>query len=90
MNPDFRVQQMSVEMAMSDRQLQRKLKAVIDHSPVEYLRAYRLKRAVEKLETGMPVGLVADDVGFSSPAYFSSCFKAQFGATPSEYQQGLN
>ncbi len=89
-DPDFRIQQMSGEMTMSDRQLQRKLKAVIDHSPVEYLRAYRLKRAVEKLETGMPVGLVADDVGFSSPAYFSSCFKAQFGATPSEYQQGLN
>ena len=86
---DFRVDDMSSAVAMSDRQLQRKLKALIDHSPTEYLRNYRLTMAKKKLIDGAQVGVVADAVGFSSQAYFASCFKTEFGATPSEFQQGL-
>ncbi|MCZ6643299.1 MAG: ATP-binding protein [Gammaproteobacteria bacterium] len=89
-NSDFRVDQLSTAMAMSDRQLQRKLKALIDHSPAEYLRNYRLTMALKKLREGTQVGLVAEAVGFSSQAYFASCFKAEFNKTPSEFQQGLN
>jgi signal transduction histidine kinase/ligand-binding sensor domain-containing protein/DNA-binding response OmpR family regulator len=89
-DPEFRVDRMSVEMAMSDRQLQRKLKAIVDHSPAEYLRSFRLNMAIRQLKQGRQVGLVAEAVGFSSQAYFASCFKAEFGATPSEYQQRLN
>ena len=89
-NSEFRVDQMSAAMAMSDRQLQRKLKALVDHSPAEYLRNYRLTMAIKKLKQGSQIGLVADAVGFSSQGYFASCFKAEFGATPSEFQRGLN
>jgi AraC-like DNA-binding protein len=89
-NSDFRVDQMSAAMAMSDRQLQRKLKALVDHSPAEYLRNFRLTIAIKQLKQGTQVGLVADAVGFSSQGYFASCFKAEFGATPSEFQRGLN
>jgi AraC-like DNA-binding protein len=89
-DPEFRVERMSVEMAMSDRQLQRKLKAIVDHSPAQYLRSFRLNMAVKQLKQGRQVGLVAEAVGFSSQAYFATCFKAEFGATPSEYQQRLN
>jgi AraC-like DNA-binding protein len=74
-------------MAMSGRHLQRKLKSIADQKPVEYLRAYRLRKARKLLETGQLVSQVADAVGFSSPAYFTSCFKACFGLTPSEFQQ---
>jgi DNA-binding response OmpR family regulator len=86
-DPEFRVERLSSEMAMSDRQLQRKLKALIDHSPAEFLRNFRLKIAAKQLETGTQVGLVSEAVGFSSQAYFASCFKAEFGTTPSEFQQ---
>ena len=72
---------------MSGRQLQRKLKSIADQHPVEYLRAYRLRKARDLLKTNQQVGLVANAVGFSSPAYFASCFKACFGLTPSEFQQ---
>ena len=75
-NSDFRVDQLSKEMAMSDRQLQRKLKALIGHSPAEFLRNFRLTMALKKLREGTQVGLVAEAVGFSSQAYFASCFKA--------------
>jgi len=87
---DFRVDRMSGEMAMSDRQLQRKLKAITDNSPAEYLRSFRLHMAMKQLKQGQQVGLVAEAVGFSSSAYFASCFKAEFGATPSEFQQTFN
>jgi len=87
---DFHVEQMSSAMAMSDRQLQRKLKALVDHSPAEYLRNFRLTMAIKHLKRGTQVGQVAEAVGFSSQAYFASCFKAEFGATPTEFQNGLN
>jgi AraC-like DNA-binding protein len=86
-DPDFGLQKMAFEMYMSARQLQRMLKTVTGHHPAEFLRAYRLKKARELLQTGSHVGLASDAVGFSSPAYFTTCFKAQFGLTPSEYQQ---
>ena len=71
-------------LAMSERQLQRKLKAVTDTTPREYLRDYRLKRALPMVEDGEPVSAVAFAVGFTSQSYFASCFKARFGMTPSE------
>jgi CheY-like chemotaxis protein len=86
-DPEFGLAQMAAGIFMSPRQLQRKLKATLGHNPSEYLRSFRLRRSRELLKTGLQVGTVADAVGFSSPAYFTSCFKAQFGETPSEYQQ---
>lgn len=85
-DPDFNASRMASEMCMSMRQLQRKLKAITGHHPAEILRSYRLRKAREWLQKGMQVGHAADAVGFSSPTYFTSCFKAQFGQTPSEYQ----
>jgi len=86
-DPEFGLSQMASEMFMSPRQLQRKLKAISGHHPAEFLRSYRLRNARKFLKSGTQVGLAADAVGFSSPAYFTSCFKAQFSLTPSEYQQ---
>jgi AraC-like DNA-binding protein len=86
-DPEFGLQALADEMHVCPRQLQRKLKHMTGYNPTEFLRSYRLKQARELLRTGTQVGLVADTVGFSSPAYFTSCFKAQFGHTPSDYQQ---
>jgi signal transduction histidine kinase/ligand-binding sensor domain-containing protein/DNA-binding response OmpR family regulator len=89
-DPEFRVEQLAAALAMSDRQLQRKLKALVDHSPAEYLRSFRLTMAKKKLNEGASVGLAAESVGFSSQAYFASCFKSEFGRTPSDYQHRSN
>lgn len=86
-DPDFDLLQMASVMHMSTRQLQRKLKAITGHNPAEFLRAFRLRKARELLRKGSQVGLTAEAVGFSSHAYFASCFKAQFAQTPSAYQQ---
>jgi len=74
-------------MAVSERQLQRKLKALIGLTPAEYLRDYRLQRAHERLVAGERSGAVALASGFGSPAHFSSCFKAQYGYPPSEARE---
>ncbi|MCO7226644.1 ATP-binding protein [Pleionea sp. CnH1-48] len=86
-NPDFDTLSMAANLAMSDRQLQRKLKALVDRSPNDYLRSYRLMKAKEELGKGLRISEVAFNVGFSSQAYFSKCFKAQFGMTAKEYQR---
>jgi len=83
---DFTITQMAAGMAMSVRQLQRKLKALTDQQPGHYLRLYRLNRSLALLQVGKRIGDVAFSVGFGSPAHFASCFRAQYGCTPTEYQ----
>lgn len=70
---------------MVPRQLNRKLSALMDYNFSEYLRKYRLQKSTELLLAGKQVTEVAYDVGFNSPSYFSSCFKAEFDETPSKY-----
>ncbi len=78
------------KMAVSERQLQRKLKALINQNPSDLIREVRLKHAKRLLKDGYQVGLIADDCGFNSLSYFSQCFKAQYGMTPKKYQQQFN
>jgi len=83
----FGLVRMAAAMKVSQRHLQRKLKALIGYRPAEYLRVYRMQRSLPLLRAGIPIGVVAKAVGFSSHAYFSCCFKAQFGITPTKFQQ---
>jgi transcriptional regulator GlxA family with amidase domain len=81
-NPNFDVISMAAEMKISDRQLQRKVKALTGQSPVQHLREFRLEESLQHLRQGVAVGKAAKAVGFSSHAYFSCCFKVRFGTTP--------
>ena len=74
------------ELALSERQFQRKLKVLIDLSPTEFIRDFRLKKAAELLVQGRQINLVIEDVGFTSRSYFSKAFKAKYGMTAKEYQ----
>ena len=74
-------------MAVSERQLQRKIKALTDLSPMDMLREFRLMKSKTMLKDGYQVGLVSDACGFNSVSYFSRCFKAQYGMSPKKYQQ---
>ena len=85
-NPNFDVVSMAVAMKTSDCQLQRRLKAQIGQSPMQYLRQFRLEKSLRYLRDGVPVGEAAQAVGFSSHAYFTSCFRLRFGVTPSQMQ----
>ncbi len=84
---EFNASSLSEHLSLSERQLQRKIKALFDVSIPEMVRNYRLNKAVERLNGGQRASQVYFSVGFSSHSYFSSCFKAKFGQTPSEYQK---
>ncbi len=76
---------MSSDMAMSERAFQRKLKALTGQTPTQYVRKYRLRKSLVHLRDGMSVSQAAESVGFSSPAYFTSRFREEFGDTPRSF-----
>ncbi|MEG3765910.1 hybrid sensor histidine kinase/response regulator transcription factor [Alteromonas sp. 14N.309.X.WAT.G.H12] len=74
-------------MAMSDRHLQRKVKAMFGKNFTDFLREFRMSKAKDMLEQGKQITQVVYDVGFTSPSYFSRSFKDVYDMTPSEYQK---
>jgi signal transduction histidine kinase/DNA-binding response OmpR family regulator len=85
---DISVEKLSEELNISRVHLYRKIKEISGLTPVDYLRNFRLSKAVELLDKRrFSVSEVAYQTGFSSPAYFSKCFKDVFNMTPSEYME---
>ncbi len=84
---DLDITQLSARMAMSERQLQRKIKALIGITPNNFIKEFRLNKAKVLLQNGSQIGRIALDVGFSSQTYFGRCFKEMFDSTPKQYQQ---
>lgn len=84
-NENLSVEDVARSMAMSRSQMHRKLSAITGQSAGEFLRNYRLDRAMELLrDKAGNVSEVAWRVGFGNPKYFSTSFKERFGVSPSE------
>lgn len=84
--PDLSVEHLAKELSMKHDQLYRKLKALTGVSANQYIRSYRLNRAVALLRSKKyMVTEVLYRVGFNNPSYFTKCFKKEFGVSPSEY-----
>ena len=82
----FSVKQLEAELFMSHSSLNRKMASLLNTTSVDYIRATRLKAAAVILkEQKVNITEVCYMVGFSTPAYFSKCFKDYFGVTPAEY-----
>ena len=88
-DPALDIYQLADKLAMSERQLQRKLKVLLGTNPNNFIREFRIKKAKEMLKSGTQIGIVAFDVGFSSQTYFGRCFKEAFSCTPKQYQQQI-
>ena len=85
---DVSVEDLAADLNLSRVQLYRKVKAVTGSSPVELLRAARLKRAYQLLlTTDKSVSEVAYDVGFTAPSYFTKCFKDEYGMLPGDVRK---
>lgn len=83
---NFSLDQMATELGMSRSSLNRKIKGLLDLTPNDYIRIERLKRAAFLLkEQGCRVNEVCYMVGFSTPSYFTKCFREQFGMLPKEF-----
>lgn len=82
-NEVFGVDILSRETCVSERQLQRKIKEMTNKSPNQLINSIRLNKAKELLLVQKyTVAEIAFSTGFSSPSYFSKCFKKEFGISP--------
>lgn len=88
---DFGVRELATVVGMSRSQLHRKLKALTDHPPLEFIRTIKLKRAAALLKhhTGN-ISEIAYQVGFSNPSYFAECFRKLYGVPPREYSSKVD
>jgi AraC-like DNA-binding protein len=85
---DFSVQQLSELMAMERSVLYRRMQALTQMAPSDYIRSVRMSVAARLLrETTMPIADVAYKTGFSTTKYFSRVFKETFGAAPADYRK---
>ncbi len=87
-DPELSVEDLAAEMGLSRVQFYRKLKSLTNYSPAELLRNARLKRADTLLKTTeRTVSEISYDVGFSSPSYFTKCYRDYYGELPTAVQK---
>jgi transcriptional regulator GlxA family with amidase domain len=87
---DFGVDELASEVCLSRRHLGRKLHALTNLAPAEFVQYMRLQRARELLEKNAgSVAEIAFRVGFRNPTYFSTCFRERFGVIPSEVRHQM-
>lgn len=87
-NSNMKMDDIGAGLGISRVQLYRKVKALTGLSPIELLRQMRLQKAYTLLKTtDWTISEIAYTVGFSSPGYFTTCFKKQFGKYPTEIKK---
>ena len=82
---EFSIDMLAEQMNMSRSSFYRKIKALTDMTPVDYLKMRRIEQAALLLKQGYRINEVAERVGFTSSSYFAKCFKARFGVLPKDF-----
>ncbi|TPG65415.1 helix-turn-helix domain-containing protein [Hymenobacter nivis] len=84
---DLSVEDVARSLGISRMQLYRKVKAVLGTGVTDFIQSLRLTKARELLlDDALTVAEVAYELGFSSPSYFSTSFKARYQLSPSEFR----
>ncbi|MBO9201290.1 MULTISPECIES: nickel-binding protein [Niastella] len=85
-NPGFTISEFCQVMAMSQSQLYRKTVELTGMSPNIFLKEFRLEKAKELLtQQRYSISQITFDAGFTSPSYFTKCFKKTYGLLPIDY-----
>jgi AraC-like DNA-binding protein len=85
-NSQLNVHDITKSLGLSRVQLYRKLRSLTDHTPNELIHIIRLKYASRLLSLhSKSIAEVAYESGFSSPPYFTKCFKEQYNINPTDY-----
>jgi DNA-binding response OmpR family regulator len=85
-DPEFNVEELCKKLDMGNTTLYRKIRALCGQTPTDFIRSCRLNRALQLLKSGYgSVTEVAFEVGFSSRAYFTKCFREKFHQLPSDF-----
>ena len=84
----YGVEQLAADLCMERTGLYKKIVALTGDKPVNFIKNIRLKQAATLLRDGrLSINEIALQTGFSSPSYFTKCFKSHFGVKPSEYTE---
>ena len=82
----YGVEQLAADLCMERTGLYKKLTAIIQQSPVSFIRSIRLSHAAAMIaKKEYSISDIAEQTGFGSVSYFSKCFQKEFGCKPSEY-----
>ena len=85
---DLSVDELGQKIGISRVHLYRKIKKLTDLSVSEFVTLVKLKKSLELLRnSGKTIAEIAYEVGFSSPSYYTRCFREQFKMSPTEYMQ---
>jgi AraC-like DNA-binding protein len=88
--PGFKVDDFNSEMGLSKSQLYRYTTALTGYSPSEFLKEYKLKKALELIERQQDnIAQIALETGFNNPSYFSKCFYQRFGILPRDFAHSV-
>jgi len=83
---ELNVDEIGKNLGLSRVQLYRKIKSLTNYAPNELVRIIRLKAAEQLfINTEKTISEVAYDTGFTSPSYFTKCFKEYFNESPTDY-----
>ena len=88
-NPQFNITLFAKEMSIARTKLFAKMKAISGQTPSEFIRTIKLQRAAELLVNNPEYNVsdICELLGFSTPRYFSTCFKQKYGISPLQYRQ---
>ena len=84
-NADLSVDVIASKMGLERSQFYRKIKSLTNYAPVELMRRLRLQRGHTLIiTTDQTISEIAYEIGFSTPAYFTKCYRDAYGETPTE------
>lgn len=85
----FTTGELAEKLGLSERQMRRLFLREIGLRPSQFILATKLSQARKRIQSSTePISSIAYDSGFSSPSYFSQCYRRIYGTTPSNDRQG--
>lgn len=88
---EFNVDIFAVEMGIARTKLYTKMKAITGQTPLDFIMTIRLKHAAIMLRNNIELNIseISDRIGFSSPKYFTKCFKEKYNMAPQLYRKNI-
>ncbi len=89
-NPSLRVEHIAEAACMSKSNLLKKMKAMVDMTPAEFVLSVRLRKAQELLaDPSIPISEISSRTGFASSSYFSQAFTRMYGVNPKKFRENI-
>lgn len=84
----IQIEELALQVHLSERQFKRRFKAATGDSPLEYLQKIRIEQARDRLEySGESIEQIAQAVGYEDVGFFRSLFRRQTSQTPAQYRR---